>query len=203
MKKLLLILLLFLPIEVRAACKVAFHPMLSSGSSMVTTFYYICAAEVDKPSATEGDKAFVTATQQDYVWTNGAWVENGGFSLKTYSMPDNTDVALYTVTLASSNTGCVVHVSFCFEATGGGNTVSHTGIAIFAFTNNGGTVTGSASDSGESINGTGCGPGCDSYPVTVVSTTATAKANFNNTLGVTGILHYTVLNNTCPVFVRQ
>lgn len=123
-------------------------------------------------------------------------------SQKSYSMGDDVVVSLFTVVLPTNNTGCSTHISFEYQATGGGSTVEHAGTAMFAFSNNAGTVTGSVTDSGEVIDGTGCGPGCDTFSVTVAGTTATGKVKFNNTLSVTGLLRYGMIFNTCQSWTR-
>jgi hypothetical protein len=112
-------------------------------------------------------------------------------------LADNTLTTVWSVALPTSNTACSVHMSFSYTATGGGNTVSHAGIAIAALTNNAGTVSGTVTDSGSAVNGTGCVAGCDTWAISAVGTTATLNATFNNTLSVTGGLTYRVLNNSC------
>lgn len=115
-----------------------------------------------------------------------------------YAMGDNATVPLFTVSIPTEDTGCSVHASFTYTVTNATNTVSHSGIIIFTFVNQNGTVTGNATDSGESVVGTGCGLGCDSWSVTAVGTLATANAAFNNTLSQTGSLAYRILNDSCP-----
>jgi len=122
---------------------------------------------------------------------------------KSYAMADATDVAIFTVILPTSNTACGSTIGFSYQATGGGNTVSHAAAVLYVFTNNGGTVSGIGTETGETLTGTGCGIGCDAYTVTVAGTTATAKANFDNSLGVTGALRWQLYNNTCQSYVRQ
>jgi len=122
---------------------------------------------------------------------------------KSYAMADATDVPIFTVILPTSNTACGSTIGFSYQATVGGNTVSHAAAVLYVFTNNGGTVSGIGTETGETLTGTGCGIGCDAYTVTVVGTTATAKANFDNSLGVTGALRWQLYNNTCQSYVRQ
>jgi hypothetical protein len=130
---------------------------------------------------------------------------HGDYSQKAYSMTDNTNIPLFTITLATDDTGCSTHFSFMYTNTDATDTVSHAGILICTFINDDGTVTGTCTDTGESITGTGCGAGCDAWPVTVASTTATVNGDWDNTLtgNPAGSLRYSVLNNSCRTYARQ
>lgn len=119
---------------------------------------------------------------------------------KVYSMPDDTDVSIFSVDLPTSNTGAVVHLSFTYTVTNGSNAGVHGGIFVIALVNNGGTVSGSVTDSGEAVAGTGAGAGIDTESVTVVGTVATFKVKFNNTLSATGSFTCQVLNNSAANF---
>lgn len=122
---------------------------------------------------------------------------------KNYAAADNTNVPIFTVSLPTANTGCATHTSFTYTAADATHNVTHTGIYIWAFTNENGTVSGSVTDSGEAVAGTGCGAACDTSVVTVATTTATANINFNNTLSVTGNFTFQVLNNSCTTLTFQ
>ena len=114
------------------------------------------------------------------------------------ALPDATSTPIFSIMLSQPNTGCSVHTSFFYTATSGaGSTVTHSGIFIWAFANNQGTVTGGMSDSGEVAVGVGCTAGCDSGSVAAVGQTATASVSFNNTLAVVGQFSWLPLNNTC------
>jgi predicted cupin superfamily sugar epimerase len=124
-------------------------------------------------------------------------------SQKSLAAADNADVALYTVTLATQDTGCGAHISWIYTVTDTADTSTHAGILICVFRNDDATVTGACADSGEVSIGTACGAGCDTNSVGVAGTTATVNMKFDNLLTQTGGLRYSVLNNTCPTFVRQ
>jgi hypothetical protein len=149
-------------------------------------------------TCTVGDTFLIlpTAVLQDCRKTN-TWVPQQQINAAGIALADNILTPVWTVSLPTSNTACSVHFSFTYTATGGGNTVSHSGIYVIALTNNAGTVTGTTADAAEVVNGTGCAAGCDSVSISAVSTTATFNATFNNTLSVTGNLTYKVINNSC------
>ena len=148
-----------------------------------------------------GDTVRLCANDADH-W-HGVDTVGTSWGKKSFSMGDAAVVPIFSVSLPTQDTGCAIHTSFTYTATNGTDTVSHSGIYIWAFTNDDGTVTGSAADSGEIANGTGCGAGCDTASVTAVSTTATANIAFNNTLSVTGAFSFTVLNDSCGSITVQ
>lgn len=120
------------------------------------------------------------------------------FGRPSKSLPDNSATDIFSVVLPTSNTGCTVHTSFTYTVTNGTTQAqTHSGIYIWAFVNQNGTVSGAATDSGEAVVGTGCGAGCDSASVGIAGTTATARWTFNNTFSVNGLVSYTILNNSC------
>lgn len=117
---------------------------------------------------------------------------------KIYQMPDNAFVDLFSVALPTANTGACVHTSFTYNVTNGVNAGSHSGIYIWAFCNNAGTVTGQGTDTGEAVAGTGAGAAIDTANVAVVGTTGTAQLRFNNTFATnpTGTFTFQILNNS-------
>jgi hypothetical protein len=118
-------------------------------------------------------------------------------------MPDAVATSVFSVDLPTADTACGTHSSFIYTLTDGSSTVAHSGILMCSFSNDDGVVTGTCVDSGESIDGTGCGAACDADSVTVVGAVATAKISFNNSLGVNGSLaSFSVLNNSCASFTR-
>lgn len=156
------------------------------------------------PVCTIGQIALITGASGSpfpgsyFCTATNTWSLVAGLRTPAISLADNTPTNLYTVALPSANTSCTVHTSFTYSATNGTtSTTTHSGIVIWTFVNENGTVSGASTDSGEASVGTGCGAGCDAWPITVVSTTATAQATFNNTLNVTGALTFRVLNTSC------
>lgn len=119
---------------------------------------------------------------------------------KVYSMPDNVGVDIFSVDLPTSNTGASVHLSFTYNVTNGSNAGSHCGIYVVSFCNNGGTVTGNATDAAEAVSGTGAGASIDHGVVNVVGTVGTFNLKFNNTLSATGTLTVQCLNNSATTF---
>ena len=116
-----------------------------------------------------------------------------------FSMTDAADVDLWTAALPTNDTGCAVTMEFVYTATDATDTVTHVGRAVYALTNDGGTVTGTTSDGTETINGTGCPAGCDTWGGSATGTNYTATASFNNTLGATGVLQYNITMTTCSL----
>lgn len=155
------------------------------------------------PSST-GDLV-LTLTGTDPAWIVGTASSPRVYNhAKSYAMADDTVVDLWSVVLGTSNTGCATHASFMYTVTDAGtNAASHAGIVICAIANQAGTVSGSCTDSGEVVAGTGCGANCDTWAVGIAGTTATVNAKFNNTLSVTGALTWSILNNSCGTFVRK
>lgn len=116
---------------------------------------------------------------------------------KTYSMADASAVNLFSVQLATQDTGCAVEIAYSYFVTNATDTAVHAGTATWSVTNDDGTVTGTATESGETVNGTGCAAACDTFGGSVASTTYTATATFDNSLSATGSLQYNVLFSTC------
>lgn len=119
---------------------------------------------------------------------------------KTYVMPDNVFVDIFSVSLPTANTGCSVIMFLDYVVTNGAVAGSHTGEYIWSFTNSAGTVDGSGVDGGEAFSGTGAASGADTVQVSVVGTTATAQVRFNNTLSVNGSLTVRIIASTAPIF---
>lgn len=119
---------------------------------------------------------------------------------KTYVMPDNVFVDIFSVSLPTANTGCSVVLFLDYTVTDGVNGGAHMGEYLWSFCNNAGTVTGSGTDGGEAFSGTGAASGADTLNVNVVGTTATAQVRFNNTLSVNGSMTIRVVASTASVF---
>jgi len=120
-----------------------------------------------------------------------------------YVMPDNVAVSLFTVSLPTTWSACSVHLDYAYTVTNSStDAAAQVGQAAFAFSNNSGTVTGTAVVTSLVSDGTGCLDGvCSGGSVTVVGTTATGEMTFNNSLSVNGALRYQVVNTSCLKFV--
>lgn len=116
---------------------------------------------------------------------------------KTYTLADATATNVFTVSLPTQDTGCAVEFSYVYFVTDTANTAIHAGTVVWAITNDDGTVTGTAVEVGETVNGTGCSAGCDGFSGGVVSTTYTGTMNFDNSLAQSGTVTLQVVLNTC------
>jgi hypothetical protein len=120
-----------------------------------------------------------------------------------YVMPDNSAVSIFTVSLPTNWSACSVHLSYAYTVTNNStDAAAQIGQAAYAFSNNNGTVTGTAVVSSLVTDGTGCSDGaCSGGSVTVAGIVATGKMTFNNSLSVNGALRYQVVNTSCLKFV--
>ena len=108
---------------------------------------------------------------------------------------------LASVTLNTANTGCGGILAYSYVVTNGTSTAAHMGQVHYAFANIAGSLSASATEVGEASVGTGCSAGCDTFPVQIVGSTATLRANFDNSLSVAGTVRANVLYNSCPALV--